>query len=134
MTLTALRFFFNLPSVFAKVFFGVRKPWFVTDSRTGAMSWIDLCFGLEFCKLSERGPHQVGLPSREGNVANGVFEESVAADQDMLFWVVETDAARGMAGGMDDIEVEVAEGDGVAIIEKSIGIRWGDFNPARDIV
>lgn len=57
----------------------------------------------------------LGVASGQVGSADGASEEGVPGDEKGLIREVETTAAQGVAGGMDDGSGEAGDGDGFAV-------------------
>ena len=66
--------------------------------------------------------HEVRLGAGEIDAAVGSGEEGVAGDEDLMFVGQQADAAGGVAGGVEDGEGEVAEGDFGTLFEEGSGV------------
>jgi hypothetical protein len=72
------------------------------------------------------GEELVGVAAGEVSAADGAGEKGVSGEEQGLVGKVETDAALGVAGGMEDGAAEAGDGDELAVIEGVVG-GGGDF-------
>ena len=72
--------------------------------------------------VGDRRQKFAGVASGEVGTSDGAGEEGISCEEEGLVGKVETDAAFGVAGGVEDGAGEASDGDEFAVLE---GVIWG---------
>ena len=91
---------------------------FVCYGGVGTVSGVDggvVGQGKDF--LADHLQQQFMVSGREVAAAHAAFEEHVAADEELVGGIVQTDAAIAVAGGVEHTEALAAEADFVALLQ-----------------